>query len=112
MMNYVCQKAIMAQKGRRRSKEEMYPIIDHWQSSGLTKQSFCDQQGIAKSVLCYWHKKYKSDQEVPNGFLPIKIGDDRSMSSGSKIEIEYPNGVVLRLPDHTPSAVIRQYLYL
>lgn len=79
----------MAQTSQRRIKEAMYPIIEQWQSSGLNKQTFCDQHGIAKSVFFYWHKKYKADQE-PGGFLPIKIGNNSPTSLVSKIEIEYP----------------------
>lgn len=71
MLLYVCGKVNMAQTERRRSKEEMYSIIEHWQSSGLTKQAFCGQESISKPVFYYWHKKYKSDQE-PGGFYQSK----------------------------------------
>ena len=98
----------MSNQEKRRTKEEMFPIIEAWQSSGLTKQVFCDQQGMAKSVFFYWHKKYKAEQD-PGGFLPMKIADD---SSHTKIEIVYPNGIILKFPSHTSSAIIRQYLHL
>jgi hypothetical protein len=98
----------MSNQEKRRTKEEMFPIIEAWQSSGLTKQVFCDQQGMAKSVFFYWHKKYKAEQD-PGGFLPMKIEDD---SSHTKIEIVYPNGIMLRFPGNTSSAIIRQYLHL
>ena len=98
----------MSNQEQRRTKEEMFPIIEAWQSSGLTKRFFCDQQGIPKSVFLYWHKKYKAEQDS-GGFLPVKIEDD---SSHTKIEIVYPNGIMLRFPGNTSSAIIRQYLHL
>ena len=98
----------MNNQEQRRTKEEMFPIIESWQSSGLTKRFFCDQQSIPKSVFLYWHKKYKAGQDS-GGFLPIKIEDD---SSQAKIEIVYPNGIILKFPSHTSSAIIRQYLHL
>ena len=42
----------------------------------------------------------------------IKIGEDRSISPDSKVEIQYPNRVVLGLPEGRPLAVIKRYLYL
>jgi len=96
----------MSNQEQRRTKEEMFPIIESWQSSGLSKRFFCDQQGIPKSVFLYWHKKYKAEQD-PGGFLSMKIAD---ASCQAKIEIVYPNGVILRFSGHTSPAVIRQYL--
>jgi hypothetical protein len=101
----------MRQTERRRDKAEMYPLIEQWQSSGLSKQAFCERQEIAKSVFYYWHKRYKADLS-PGGFLPIKIGQIKSTPANSFIEVGYPNGVVLRLPEHTPPAVIKSYLHL
>jgi len=89
----------------------MYPVIEQWQSSGLSKVAFCDQHGIAKSVFFYWHKRYNSDRE-PGGFLPIKIGSNNQVSANTFIEIQYPNGIVLRLPEHTPQTIIRSYLHV
>jgi hypothetical protein len=89
----------------------MYPVIEQWQSSGLTKLAFCDQHGVAKSVFFYWHKKYRADQE-PGGFVPIKIGNSKPLPANTFIEVQYPNGVVLRLPEHTPPTIIMGYLHL
>jgi hypothetical protein len=101
----------MKQTESRRSKDEMYPVIEAWQDSGLTVQAFCDQNGIAKSVFYYWHKRYKADKE-PGGFVPININRDHKVAAGSFIEIQYPTGVILRLPGQTPGSTIRQYLQL
>jgi len=91
----------------RKDKEVMFPIIEEWRDSGLTKQAFCEQKGIAKSVFFYWHKKYKEEHSA-GGFLPIEISGS---SSGSFIEIQYPNGIVVRLPGQTQPLTVRQYLH-
>ena len=97
----------MSQEEQRRSKTEMYPIIEAWQNSGQTKQAFCKDRGIPKSIFFYWYKQYKTDQGQ-GGFVPIKI--KRGTDIPAIIEIEYPNGIVLRLPGQTSSAIVREYL--
>ena len=101
----------MAQTEARRSKAEMYPLIEAWQNSRLTGRAFCNQQGIAKSVFYYWHKQYKVDKE-PGGFVPLNIKRVDKVASDAYIEIQYPTGIVLRLPCQTPPSTIRQYLQL
>jgi hypothetical protein len=107
----VAKKEIMAQTEARRSKDEMYPVIEAWQDSGLTGQAFCDHNGIAKSVFYYWHKRYKADKQ-PGGFVPIDINRAHNKPSDTFIEIQYPTGVILRLAGQTPLSTIRQYLQL
>jgi hypothetical protein len=36
---------------RRRTKEEMFPMVELWQHSGLSKKRFCEEKGIVKSVF-------------------------------------------------------------
>lgn len=101
----------MAQTEARRSKDEMYPLIEAWQNSGLTGRAFCYQQGIAKSVFYYWHKQYKADKE-PGGFVPVNINRVHKVAADVFIEIQYPTGIILRLPGQTHPSTIRQYLQL
>jgi hypothetical protein len=41
----------MEDKQRRRSREEMFPVVEAWQQSGLSKKSFCEEQGIIKICI-------------------------------------------------------------
>ncbi len=91
----------------RKDKEVMFPIIEEWRDSGLTKQAFCEQKGIAKSVFFYWHKKYK-EENSSGGFLSIEVSKP---FRGSFIEIQYPNGIVVRLPGQTQPQIVKQYLH-
>lgn len=101
----------MTQTKARRSKDEMYPVIEAWQDSGLTGQAFCAQNGIAKSVFYYWLTRYKADKE-PGGFVPIHIKRDHKVAADTFIEIQYPTGVILRIPGQSSASTIRQYLQL
>ena len=88
--------------------EEMRPIIEKWEVSGLTKKEFCKQHNLAPSVFYYWYKKYKSPGST-GGFIPIKI---KNTFQESPLEILYPNGVKLKLTGDVPPSLLRQYIYL
>jgi hypothetical protein len=101
----------MGSTNRRRSKLEMFPMVELWQGSGLSKKAFCERQGMEKSVFIYWWKKYRESNE-PGGFIPLTVGSSNSPAQNHLMEIQYPNGVVLKLPVHTPASLVRQYIGL
>jgi transposase-like protein len=101
----------MGSTDRRRSKAEMFPIVEAWQESGLSKKAFCERHGVEKSVFMYWWKKYREVNE-PGGFIPLTVGSSHSPSQDHLMEIQYPNGVVLKLSAHTPASLVRQYIGL
>ena len=99
----------MEENKKRRDQETMFSIILEWESSNLTKKSFCQERQIPISVFLYWCRKYRESQS-PGVFVPIEV--EGSFEHGSVIEIKYPNGVALRLPTQTPPSVVRAYLNL
>lgn len=85
----------------------MFPIVEAWRDSGLSKRAFCEERGIEKSAFSYWSKRYKEGNHT-GGFIPISFnGPDEDKQF---IEIQYPNGIVLRLPANTPASLVRQYV--
>ncbi len=80
--------------------------IDSQQESGLSVDEFCRQEEVHKSTFYRWVNQLrdgipqsllaagKARQQIAAGdgkFLPISI-------QASPIEIEFPNGMVVRLP--------------
>lgn len=94
---------------RRRTPEEMFPVVEAWQRSGLSKKSFCEEQGIIKSVFFYWCRRYREEHEQ-GGFVPLTTGSSFSLNQNHSLEIQYPNGVILKLPANTPASLVRQYV--
>lgn len=103
------QKNQMENRRRIRTKEEMFPIVEAWQDSSISKKAFCEEQGLVKSVFFYWCKRYREENDQ-GGFVPLTVGASRSFTQGHSIEILYPNGVVLKLPTNTPASLVRQYV--
>lgn len=96
------------EKHKNKSLDTMRPLFKEWESSGQTKAEFCDQHGIAPSVFYYWYKRYKSEN-TSGGFIPIKV---KNAPAGEHLEIQYPNGVKLKLSADISPALLRQYIYL
>ena len=90
----------------------MYSLVQEWQGSQQTKQAFCKAHQLNPTTFHYWiqkHNKYIlskeqgviSAQTLP--FIPLSIRESsREIEQDKKsqrmdIELNYPNGVHLRL---------------
>ena len=90
----------------------MFQLIEKWEANNLTIKAYCQEQGVACSVFHYWNKKYKlSKSKAKGGFVPIEVQHVETPAL-SVIEIEYPNGMVVRLPAITPVSIVKQYIHL
>jgi transposase-like protein len=95
----------MKKQQRITRQEEMLSLIEQWQESGKTQQVFCQEHDITFSTFYYWLKRYRRGIEESN-FLPVEI------SSGSNIEIRYPDGIILQLPAAVKLSTLKQLLNL
>ena len=75
-------------------KEQMYALIREWEQSGLTRDQFCNDHNIRVSTFGYWRTKYLRGEnpETDSDFLPVYPAEI------NQVEIQYPSGVILRLP--------------
>ena len=80
----------------KRSKIEMLDLVAQYQNGNLTQGVFAAQHGISKATLCYWIKK---QQTSDNGsFIGITSHTLRkSEPKLPQIELDFPNGVTLRI---------------
>jgi transposase-like protein len=95
----------MKKQERINRQEEMLSLIEQWQESGKTQQTFCQEHDLTYTTFYYWLRRYRRQLEE-SSFLPIEI------SSGSHIEIRYPGEVTLQLPAATRLATLKQLLSL
>ena len=73
--------------------EQFRQIYDEWKQSGLSVQQYCENTGLTESRFYYWQSKLKAETLLAacGSFIPVKV------SGKSLCEIEYPNGVVVRV---------------
>ncbi len=84
-------------KSGTKTRKQIYQIVYQWQESGLSRQSFCEQENLSMSTFASWIKKEREQaQTVTQSLVPLQIeGYCSPIVSG--IEVEYPNGVRLHL---------------
>lgn len=47
--------------------------IEAWQLSGLSQQSYCQENGIALATFGYWRRKLKRDHSEKPLFFPLVV---------------------------------------
>jgi hypothetical protein len=93
--------------------QEMFPLIKKYLASGLSRRAFCEQEKLTFPTFHYWRRKYATHQrekETPAGshaeFIPLRVVPKTS----TPWIIEYPNGVILRLPATVDIEVVAQLI--
>ena len=80
----------------RKTKTEMYPLVEEYLSSQESMSKFCEAKKIKTHVLNYWLQKYNKKEASPLSiFQPIEIKQANNLQS---ILIRYPNGTELTIP--------------
>lgn len=84
-------------------EQEMFALIDEFESSDLSGRKFCKNKGLVPSTFYYWKKK-KYGQNSSTGFVTIK--PIRS-SVVMEVELIFPNGVQLRMNGSDPELIAK-----
>ena len=100
--------------------EQFHQIYDEWKNSGLSIQQYCENTGIRESHFYYWKAKLKAES-LPSscgGFIPVKLSGKSSVyqarnAAGKALcEVEYPNGIVVRVTSDMTLDQLRQMVTL
>lgn len=103
----------MKQNRAYRTAAEMYPLIEEWYGSGLSRLAYCKANQIALHLFAYWHNSYKNhlsnkEQSTP-GFIAIEM---KMPTTSDLLEIHYPNGNRLVLAPGVQLSVVQQLLQI
>jgi transposase-like protein len=78
--------------GKVRSKEEWQRIVIEQNSSGKSVCAYCELFGISTKAFYRWRKYFDRTKEAAK-FIEIK----EEKSEVYKLEISFPNGILLKL---------------
>jgi hypothetical protein len=88
--------------------------LENYESSGLEVDVFCLQEGISRSTFYRWIDRLKGG--IPDSMVAEKAAQERAESGeaafvpislkASPVEIELPNGGIVRLPLGVGQAVL------
>jgi len=92
----------------RSGKKQKDPIkgkVSEWPASGLSQRLYCEQETIPFHTFKYWRQKQraleKNDSEAfqSKSFvgLSLQTEPEQLISVPVPVELEYPNGVKLRI---------------
>ncbi len=95
------------------TKETAYPIIARYMKTGGLASVFYKKEGLSESQFYTWRKRYMKDHppvstkdrasksvETSPSFHPVQVSSPPSSArkeQNAQIELEYPNGVILRM---------------
>ena len=80
---------------KKKSAQEMFPLVEAFLSSPATQKEFSAEHGISLSVLNYWVGKYRRVRAESGSFL--EIVPNAEPTERPLLEISYPSGVRLRI---------------
>lgn len=91
----------------------MRKLYDQWQTQGISKQAFCNQNGIGYHKFNYWVKKFhpKDVATVPiHGFdqIPIQHPDVIVRERQTLAAITFPSGACIELFGSLDASFIRK----
>ena len=100
--------------------EQFRQLHEEWKQSRLSVQQYCENTGLKESRFYYWRSKLKAEPLPAScgSFIPVKMSDKSSIHSAKNAsgralcEIEYPNGVVVRVTSDMTLDQLRQMVTL
>ena len=109
-------------------------IYDGFLESGLTVRDYCANQQMKESQFFYWQNKLKGQLPPKRGFVPVVFDNGKAIRSSQipepiqnrskafrdpaaanntiSCEINYPNGVCVKLNGLTDPGILRSLLLL
>lgn len=88
----------------------MFALIKAWECSDEQQEQFCNRQGVSLGSFGYWRTKYKRENNNPNPTTGSFIGLKPHLAEG--LEVFYPNGVRVRLPQGSSFSDLQALIHL
>jgi hypothetical protein len=89
----------MVLRKRRPTPEERLQMVERFHRSGLTRVSFCQQEGIPISTLSYWLTRTTGTSKDPDPviFSEVRLSTPMvSATDGWAMEVISPEGLTIR----------------
>lgn len=94
----------------------MRELYDQWQTQGISKQAFCNQNGIGYHKFNYWVKKFRhknvATMSPPRGFSQISVPQPELITQDQQAlaAITFPSGARIELFDSLDASFIRKLI--
>ncbi len=78
------------------TSEEMFPLVEQWQTSGLSQKQFSKENNIKYHSFTYWVRRFRQHQRRQDGFIPLELSGSGTCGA-FRVELVFGNGSVLRI---------------
>ena len=97
----------------RKTMAEVTAIMENQQSSGLNVRAFCLAENIIPATYYSWRKRWNENSEIPM-LVPVsfKNAGRQSGINQENLELIYPNGVRLSVPQGCEMNLIRELVLI
>jgi len=96
--------------------EKMRELYDQWQTQGISKQAFCNQNGMGYHKFNYWVKKFRRNDvtaAIPiRGFsqIPVQQPDLIEQNQQALAAITFPSGARIELFGSLDASFIKKLI--
>jgi hypothetical protein len=96
--------------------EKMRELYDQWQTQGISKQAFCNQNGMGYHKFNYWVKKFRHKNVAPavptRGFnlIPVQKQDVIEQNQQALAAITFPSGARIELFGSLDASFIKKLI--
>lgn len=85
----------------RRTSEQMFPLVEKYESSGQRQKDFCNLHDIRIGTFQYWLRKYREEYSGRSSFfqeITVLPRSDSSRLEVRHILISTPSGMEIKIP--------------
>lgn len=96
--------------------EKMRNLYDQWQTQGISKQAFCNRNGMGYHKFNYWVKKFRRTNSAPvvsaGGFsqIPVQQSDLIEQNQQALAAITFPSGARIELFGSLDASFIKKLI--
>jgi hypothetical protein len=96
--------------------EKMRDLYDQWQTQGISKQAFCNRNGMGYHKFNYWVKKFRRTNSASvvsaGGFsqIPVQQPDLIEQNQQALAAITFPSGARIELFGSLDASFIKKLI--
>lgn len=102
--------------GRRERKAVWIRLVAGWRASGLTREAYCEQEGLKLGDLKRWCYRVKQEQRIEQEqqasgiseavFLPVEI--EETQKAVGQIKLEHRDGFSMEVGADTDKGLLQE----
>ena len=94
------------------SRDDWWPIISDWETSGLTQQAFCTARGVSFNTFSYYRNIFLQETRSKPKMVPIQVSEQTitKQRPDDVFMLHLPGGATLAIPQVYNSTALKDLL--